>query len=247
MSAVFLILAATAASIPTKGWTPDQVIADPDFRRIGSVCVCAGKVTVADEEARKLYQYSRDGMRSGQIGGEAIDFGKPVSVACAGGRLMIADTVAKKVIVLNFDGSLQLLIDGKPDHPFDEPYTLALDQDGQLCVLDRTANHVYKVSRDGVVLQAFGTAGAGPGQFERAEAMAIDDQGRIYVADEAHSRVVVFEPGGAWIREIGGKGKGPGKISGAIRASPSTSAATCSCSTRTKGTSRSSTRRADRR
>jgi hypothetical protein len=44
-------------------------------------------------------------------------------------------------------------------------------------------------------VKAFGSNGAGPGQFVFPRGLCVDGAGRIYVADSANARVQVWEGG----------------------------------------------------
>jgi DNA-binding beta-propeller fold protein YncE len=59
----------------------------------------------------------------------------------------------------------------------------------------------------------FGKAGAGPGEFNRAEGLGIDAQDHIYVADSCNHRVQVFSPDGQFIATYGRPGNAPGEMS----------------------------------
>ncbi len=73
---------------------------------------------------------------------------------------------------------------------------------------------VQRFSADGgKFLGAFGTAGTGPGQLNRAEGIGVDREGRVYVADSCNHRIQVFDAQGTWLRSHGRAGQGPGEFS----------------------------------
>jgi sugar lactone lactonase YvrE len=54
-------------------------------------------------------------------------------------------------------------------------------------------DRLIKFSKDGKFLQAWGTRGTGPVQFNQPHALAFDSQGRLFVGDRANNRVLVFD------------------------------------------------------
>jgi DNA-binding beta-propeller fold protein YncE len=63
------------------------------------------------------------------------------------------------------------------------------------------------------LVRQFGTAGTGPGEFNRAEGLGIDARDRIYVADSCNHRVQIFSPDGQFIAAYGKPGTAPGEMS----------------------------------
>jgi DNA-binding beta-propeller fold protein YncE len=73
---------------------------------------------------------------------------------------------------------------------------------------------IQKFTRCGSnVVMCVGRAGAGPGEFNRAEGVAVDREDRLYVADSCNHRVQVFSADGTFLRAYGGPGSGPGQMS----------------------------------
>ena len=54
-------------------------------------------------------------------------------------------------------------------------------------------DRVIKFSKDGKFLQAWGTRGNGPTQFNQPHALAFDSKGNLYVGDRGNNRVLVFD------------------------------------------------------
>jgi streptogramin lyase len=54
-------------------------------------------------------------------------------------------------------------------------------------------DRIVKFSKDGKFLQAWGTRGTGPMQFNQPHALAFDSQGRLFVGDRGNNRVLVFD------------------------------------------------------
>jgi sugar lactone lactonase YvrE len=60
---------------------------------------------------------------------------------------------------------------------------------------------------------AFGTPGAGNGQFNHPADVAIDPSGNLWVVDSTNNRLEEFAPSGSWLRTVGAAGTGNGKFS----------------------------------
>ncbi len=60
---------------------------------------------------------------------------------------------------------------------------------------------------------AFGSAGDGPGEFNRAEGLGVDAEDRVYVADSCNHRIQVFSDKGNFLRTYGSAGAGVGELS----------------------------------
>ncbi len=54
-------------------------------------------------------------------------------------------------------------------------------------------DRIMKFSKDGKFLQAWGTRGDGPAQFNQPHALAFDSKGRLFVGDRGNNRVLVFD------------------------------------------------------
>jgi hypothetical protein len=54
-------------------------------------------------------------------------------------------------------------------------------------------DRIMKFSKEGKFMQAWGTRGSGPMQFNQPHALAFDSQGRLFVGDRANNRTLVFD------------------------------------------------------
>ena len=77
---------------------------------------------------------------------------------------------------------------------------LALDNDGNLLVLNTDSEMVFKFSPDGEYLNSFGGDGDGQGQFRTAGDIAVDNTGLIYVSDIGG--VQVFDSSGRYVSKF---------------------------------------------
>jgi DNA-binding beta-propeller fold protein YncE len=62
-------------------------------------------------------------------------------------------------------------------------------------------------------LAAYGQAGSGAGEFNRAEGLCVDEQDRVLVADAVNHRIQVLDAGGRFLREFGRAGNAAGELS----------------------------------
>ncbi|MCU0789100.1 MAG: ABC transporter permease subunit [Verrucomicrobia bacterium] len=72
------------------------------------------------------------------------------------------------------------------------------------------------------LLAAYGRAGSGPGEFNRAEGLFVDAQDRLRVADAVNHRVQVLDAGGHFLREYGRAGNAAGPTEGNLSANSGT-------------------------
>lgn len=95
---------------------------------------------------------------------------------------------------------------------YDRDFRMAVDRQGNLYVLDVSANTISKFDREGNRLFTFGEYGTGDGQLDGAQDLAVDNLGYVYVADTGNHRVVVFNPDGDFDRAFGRKGLQAGEF-----------------------------------
>jgi DNA-binding beta-propeller fold protein YncE len=99
---------------------------------------------------------------------------------------------------------LQIGLSGKPSPfmsglPFHRCTHTALSPCGDIYVADGYGNaRVHKYSPDGNLLQSWGEAGSGPGQFNIVHNICCDSEGWVYVADRENHRIQVFDGNGRY-------------------------------------------------
>ena len=89
-----------------------------------------------------------------------------------------------------------------------EPWGLALDNDGQLLVAEQGGNCISIFSDIGNK-RSFGSCGLSPGKLNRPCGIAISTTGDILVCDQLNHRIQIFSPDGKSLRCIGTTGNGP--------------------------------------
>ena len=110
--------------------------------------------------------------------------------------------------IFKFNQRGEILIElGQPgirgDSPglFNEPSDLAIGPDGSLYIADGHINpdsnrRIVHLTAEGEFIEAWGSKGNGPLQFECPHSLAVDSQGRIYVGDRTNNRLQILSPDG---------------------------------------------------
>jgi tripartite motif-containing protein 71 len=115
----------------------------------------------------------------------------------------------------------ELEIGGNP-HPLFAIRGIAVDQQGNLYVVDCEGNRIQKFDGEGNFITTWGSEGSGDGQFLfwyiRSSSrypvgdVAVDGQGHVYVADSGNSRIQVFDSEGKFLFKWGELGMGDGQF-----------------------------------
>ena len=83
--------------------------------------------------------------------------------------------------------------DGELYEMFGQIEDVAVNEDGDIFVLDYQHKMVFVYQGDGSFKHSIGGPGAGPGEFEFPKAIGVDDQDRVIVAD-SKLRISIFDP-----------------------------------------------------
>lgn len=93
---------------------------------------------------------------------------------------------------------------GNQTSSFNNPGDLAVDNEGNIWVVDTENSRVQKFAPDGAHLLTLGNqAGAEKGQFSKPRGIAIDNAGFVYVADTWNHRIQKFSLAGEFIMTWG--------------------------------------------
>ena len=81
------------------------------------------------------------------------------------------------------------------------PADVVVAPDGHIFVADGHNENarVVKYSREGKFLNAWGSPGTGPGEFNGLHAIAMDSRGRVFVGDRGNSRIQIFDQDGTFL------------------------------------------------
>ena len=85
----------------------------------------------------------------------------------------------------------------------ENPIGLAVNNKGQLFVVDRYICKVFVYSEDGEFQYSFGSSGSDPGEFDDPIGIFVGQDGLVYVSDYAKNSVLSFQQDGQFIRQFG--------------------------------------------
>ena len=125
----------------------------------------------------------------------------------AAGPDIVVETVGDTTVVRTVSGSVwegeAILVpevsigelEGDEEYLFGNIWSIAVDDEQSVYVLDAQANHVRVFDSEGAYVETLGRRGEGPGEFGSAEAIALLPDGRLVVRDSRNQRIQVFGPG----------------------------------------------------
>ncbi|MDP1932686.1 MAG: peptidyl-alpha-hydroxyglycine alpha-amidating lyase family protein [Gammaproteobacteria bacterium] len=92
-------------------------------------------------------------------------------------------------------------IRGDGPNLFNEPSDLAIGPNGDLYIADGHINpesnrRIVHMTSEGEFIEAWGSRGTGPLQFDCPHSLAIDSMGRIFVGDRTNNRIQILSPEG---------------------------------------------------
>ena len=94
---------------------------------------------------------------------------------------------------------------GATEETFNRPSSVVVAANGDIFVADGHGGdsnaRIVRFRRDGTFIKAWGSRGAGPGQFAELHCIGLDSQGRVIVCDRGNSRIQVFDQDGRFITE----------------------------------------------
>ena len=139
---------------------------------------------------------------------------KPLGIAVFGGRLFVADTVARVVHAFDFPRGRYYRVGAEGIGRVAKPLDVAVDRAGHLFVMDATAKRVQVYDYDGNYLNTMGSSEI----FTRPSGIAVNADGsRIYVVDNGSVRtenhgIHIFDFEGNLLRTVGTRGTGEGQF-----------------------------------
>jgi DNA-binding beta-propeller fold protein YncE len=102
----------------------------------------------------------------------------------------------------------------EPPYPdaFVWPTSIALDQEGNVYVVDDWLNRVSIFTRDGEPISKWGTAGTADGQLNGPSGIAFDREDNLYLVDSGNNRIQKFTKDGHFLAKWGQAGSGDGEF-----------------------------------
>ena len=123
-------------------------------------------------------------------------------------HVWIIDDVGQQIFEFTNDGKELVMtlgekgVGGSDETHFGRPTDIAFLPDGTFFVSDGYVNtRVVKFDKNGKFLMAWGSKGAGPGEFNLVHCVAIDANRRVYVVDRDNHRVQIFDETGKFLDE----------------------------------------------
>lgn len=92
------------------------------------------------------------------------------------------------------------------------PSDIALDEGGNVYVLDSGNHRIQKFDSQGRFVASLGRHGQGPGEFQYPQSIDIDEEGNIYVADSGNQKIHILKPDGTFLKDIDVTDESPGMI-----------------------------------
>jgi len=103
-------------------------------------------------------------------------------------------------LILELEEDLSIGNEEDENYMFYRAYSIALDNENNIYVLDAGNHRIQKFDSEGAYLQTIGRKGQGPGEFERPLQIRIDKNGNIYVRDSR--KIKIFDKEGNYVRDI---------------------------------------------
>ncbi|NLV25842.1 MAG: hypothetical protein GXY48_01530 [Methanomicrobiales archaeon] len=122
------------------------------------------------------------------------------------GSFIISDQDGKSLYKISVDGSVEWVVNEKAAKPYGFWHISGIGTDlkGNVYVSDQVTSHIYRFSKNGVLLGTWGGFGTGQGQFNNPGGITVLSQGKaddqIVICDTGNDRVQVFNSSGSYIR-----------------------------------------------
>ncbi len=132
------------------------------------------------------------------------------------GSIYIADSRNHRIQRFAEDGSYlndwgsfaDVLSGDAPQSTFNEPWGIAVGQDGSVYVTDTWNHRVQKFTAEGDFITMWGYFGAAenPDGFWGPRGIIVDADNRVYIADTGNKRIAVFDSNGNFLTQFGEAG-----------------------------------------
>ena len=205
-----------------------------------------GQIVISDTGSHKLYVFQTDGTVLREIGKEGEGPGElktPLGITVDSyDNIAVCDAGNRRIQLFNPDTTFKCSFGSEHDGEIMYPVSVVFNSQGHIIVAESSlwfsnyrplpkpsgsfdeANAIECVkifSRDGQVLQKFGEAGEGRGQFWAPLSIAVDNWNHIWVIDFTYGSIQVFDDKGI-VKEVFSfkdKEKGAGWLSSITMAS----------------------------
>jgi DNA-binding beta-propeller fold protein YncE len=171
-----------------------------------------GTLYVADNTAKRVVAFDKDGNYLRAIGGQEV-FSRPTGCAVSPDGMYLwvidnggVDSDQHHLYKFNaMSGELLMTIGsrGKETGQFNLPMQVATASDGTVYVVDGGNFRIQAFNPDGSFKSTFGAIGNRSGQFSRPKGIAVDPDGNIYVVDATFGNFQIFDPEGQLLLFVG--------------------------------------------
>ena len=177
------------------------------------MAVAGGRLFVTDSTSGRLLCLDERGRTQWTLGPKN-GLLRPTGLAAAADHLYVVDTLAHKVVVVDFDGRIIASFGARGSAPgqFNFPTNIARGADGRLYVTDTMNFRVQIFDAQGRFLKTFGQLGDGSGDFDKPKGIGVDSDGHIYVVEGFHDVIQIFDDAGQLLLVVGGSGSADGQF-----------------------------------
>jgi len=103
-------------------------------------------------------------------------------------------------ILFELEKDLSIGREDDDNYLFYDPRNIAVDEQGNIFILERGNCRIQKFDKNGKYLQTIGKKGQGPGEFERPYSLFLDQNNNIYVSDRR--KIHFFNHTGEFVKTI---------------------------------------------
>jgi sugar lactone lactonase YvrE len=213
---------ATGRNISLENWNPSDDMKLYIRKDVAARVWNYGSLDLAFEEAVDPYE-GKELVLSAEKSIDQIGLVSPRNLEIArDGTIYILDTGNNQVVHIDQEGNIlnswgtfgSAESGGALPGSFNEPWGIAIDDDGNIYVADTWNHRIQKFSPEGQFITAWGRFGQRetPDSFWGPRDVAIDPSGHVYVTDTGNKRIAVFDSAGVFVTEFGEVGFGDGQF-----------------------------------
>lgn len=190
---------------PAPKTNDQQLRIIPGLKRPMGVALCgngniivsesaAHRITVIDEEGRKLQSFGSEGMGECQ-------FQMPCGIAVTvDDHILVADSQNNRIQQLTMDGKFIASTEGGQD-VLNLPTSVAIYPSGHVFVVDKH-QHIQVFDKDLKPVHAVEFRGPKSSRPKAVSALTFNSEGMMYITDRGSGRVKVFDPSGNLLQQF---------------------------------------------
>ena len=174
-----------------------------------------GHILVIDDH--RLQKLTTDGVcvksvGSSDSGSGRLQFDTPVGITVhpTTGQIFVADG-NNRIQVFNNDLTFSHTIARSGNKSFNEPFDVAVDNEGYLYVAEYSNHCITKLTTKGQYITRFGSQRSAPGKLSYPSSLTINNN-LVYVSEYGNNRVSIFDTNGNFIHRFGMEGREEGEF-----------------------------------